>query len=95
MEEIEHYQDNDGDLPVESNSNLHQSSTNAGPSTSNTQFVRSNLVLHISVKRLKLLARQFYLSTAIVKLGPMTDHGGLLLGNHSRRSFLSSSPIPC
>ena len=71
MEEIKHYHDDDdGDLLTKSNSNLHRSSTDVGPSTNDTQFVCSNWVSHISVKRLKYLTHRFYLPAAILKHDP-------------------------
>ena len=67
MEEIDHYQSDEDDLPTESNP--HQSFTDEGPCTSGTHFVCSNWVLCISVKRLKNLAHQFYLPATILKPG--------------------------
>ena len=65
LDEIDLYQSDEGDLLTKSNP--HRSSTDEGPSTSDTHFVCSNWVSHISIKRLKYFARQFYLPTAILK----------------------------
>ena len=68
MEEIDHYQSDEGDLPNETSLRRHQSSTNAGTFTSDTYFVCR--VSCISIKRIKYLTRQFYLPAAIIKPGP-------------------------
>ena len=70
MEKIDYYQSDEGDLPTETIPHPHQSSTDAGPSTSSTHFVCSNWVSHILIKRFKYLTRQFYLPAIILKLGP-------------------------
>ena len=70
MGEIDHHQNDEGDLPTKTIPRLHQSSTDEGPSTSGTHFVCSDWVSHISAKRLKYLTHQFYLPITILKLGP-------------------------
>ena len=57
-----------GQKPKRTNSRPHQSSTNAGTSTSGIHFVCSDWVSRFSIKRLKYLTRQFYLPSAILKL---------------------------
>ena len=70
LEEIDCYQGNEGKQLEETSSHPHQSSTNEGPSTNGTHFVYSDWVSHISVKRLKYLAHEFYLPVAILKPSP-------------------------
>ena len=70
MEEIVHYQSEEGELPDETNPYPQQFSIDAGTSISGTHFVCSNWVSRISVKRLKYLAYQFYLPAAIIKPSP-------------------------
>ena len=61
LEEIECYQDDNSDLPMETRSTRTRSATDAGTSTSDTHFVCSTWVSHIPLMRLKYLACQFYL----------------------------------
>ena len=68
LEEVGHYQSDEGNLPVKSNP--HRSSTDDCPSTSGTHFVCGDWVSCISIKRLKYVTCQFYLPSAILKLGP-------------------------
>ena len=68
MEEIDCYQGNEGNLPIESN--LYRSFTDEGPSTSGTHFVCSDWVSHILIKRLKYPTHEFYLPSTILKPGP-------------------------
>ena len=70
LEEKGRYHDGDSNLPTETNSTSTQSSTGAGTSTSGTHFVCSRWVLRISIKRMKYLAYQFYLSSTLHKPGP-------------------------
>ena len=70
LEEIYHYQSEEGELPDETNPRPYQSSIDASTSTSDTHFVCSDWVLHILVKKLKYLTRQFYLPAFIIKPSP-------------------------
>ena len=69
MEEIKCDQDGDSDLLIETHSTRTRSST-GGTSTNDTHFVCRSWVSHISMKRLKYLACQFYLFSTLCKPGP-------------------------
>ena len=70
MEEIDHYQSDEGNFPNETNPRPYQSFTNARTSTSGTHFVCSNQVSRILIKRLKYLTHRFYLPVPIIKPSP-------------------------
>ena len=85
-EGVAHPQGTEGNLPPVIQSAHTRSSTSEGASTSSaqastsgTRYVCRDWVSHISVKRLKLIARQFWLREESINLAQMRDRIFLIL----------------